>query len=657
MPERYHPGEDRDPPELRDVQAEPDRGQDILEGDYEPDGEARPPEEVDTVAEEVAACRFCREQFERRDERLAHHCEKMREWRSRQSWTADQPSIIQPGIHEFGAHLLFHSEEHGMAPYFAIVSQFDGCLQDTFQNENGATVSSGDSIGVFEAAGERWQLNHDEEKVKYWTGKIATRKGDSGQAYYEYNIGVVADDAVGRKRVNFQFRPALPDATHVDTGDLIQSLPDDLPLGVRVEIDAANVPKDQLVDVLQGLAKAMEISPDYFRREHIHEWSRVFNFALYVRLYREIAEEHILNRTGLLERLADFGSQRDGRGEFKWDNQVIKGHRNAVAMDERNLSKFFPNHHVGKLLKSYYRKEPGPDAPENDPTTQPKLEVQYSSNYSEHGSLPWSSASKFDVDDLQRELDEYLCNCLEWAGVSLDPADGAYVDDEYWEVEATDRDVRLYSDPMHELRVAEEGAALYHVVNGEATPAQRDVLATLTDGGPMHVAELAEASGTSESTVYRAIQSFADAIESVNGVVQMADDVIRSKFEELFETLESAADWVARGAQAIRDSDSLLSDDTAFASWARRYGATIDERGERFDINFKTGTFERHEIRKVLRAGYRAARDTGLNTAEKLMDSTVTYHDVEAGKRELVSPYTNGTTFVRALGLPADTLG
>lgn len=108
-----------------------------------------------------------------------------------------------------------------MAPYFGIVSQFDSCMGDN-------------DVGSFQAAGETWRLNHDEEKVKYWEGQIATREQDSGDAYYEYNVGVVADDALGRKRVNFQFWPSLPDACHVDSGEQIGSMPEDLPEGLRV---------------------------------------------------------------------------------------------------------------------------------------------------------------------------------------------------------------------------------------------------------------------------------------------------------------------------------------------------------------------------------------------------------------------------------------
>lgn len=60
--------------------------------------------------------------------------------------------------------------------------------------------------------------------IQYWEGKIAA-DGQDFDAFYKYNIPVVATDDAGEKKVNFQFRPALPDAEHVETGDPIRSMP------------------------------------------------------------------------------------------------------------------------------------------------------------------------------------------------------------------------------------------------------------------------------------------------------------------------------------------------------------------------------------------------------------------------------------------------
>lgn len=537
---------------------------------------------LDIVPEDVdnAACRFCESEYEGLAGESNHECPEKARWDRIRRYDVDCGSTLDPGIHEIGTNLLFANREHGMTPFFAIVSEFDRCLQDTYEGENGAEISQGDDIGTFDAAGDTWQLNHDEEKVKYWQGSIATRDGDSGDAYYEYNIGVVATDAVGRKRVNFQFRPSLPDATHVDSGEPIQSLPDDLPEGVRVQVDSANVARDDLIDVLKALVNAMGVQPHYFARDHLHEWSRVYNYALYVRAFRDIVEEQVVSQSGLLERMATFASQRAGRGEYKWDNEEVFGHRHAVAMNTTGLEKLLPDQEVGKLIKSYLKKNPTESRHSGDPTTDPKIEVQFSTEYSEESAIPWEAAEEFDANDLHRELDEYLLTSLDWAGLPTVADTETYVSDAYWAVSESDRDIKLYPDPLHELREVEEGIALHHFADDEVPPSERSVVQALADGGQMRYEKLAEASDTSDQVVYRALDTFDDVLQSANGVIDFADEFMRAKFEDLFGTLANAAEWVERGLESVHEGDSLLAGDSALAQWARRYGASVTEGRE-----------------------------------------------------------------------------
>lgn len=601
--------------------------------------------------EDAAACRFCESEYDSHESN--HECPEKTRWERVRRHDIDCGATIDPGIHEIGAKLLF--ESHDMAAFFAVVSEFDRCLQDTFEGENGAQISQGDDIGTFEAAGDTWQLNHDEEKVKYWEGALATRDGDSGDAYYEYNIGVVATDAVGRKRVNFQFRPSLPDATHAETGDSIQSLPDDLPEGIRVQVDSANVPRDQLIDVLKGLAEAMTVQPYYFDRDNLHEWSRVYNYALYVRAARDIVEDQVVSQSGLLERMATFASQRQGRGEYVWDNEEVFGHRHAVAMNPTGLEKMLPDQRVGKLLKSYLKKNARESSRPGDPTTEPKIEVQFSTKYSDESSIPWDDADGFDADDLHRELDEYLLTALDWAGMPTVADTETYVDDAYWSVTESDRDINLFPDPLHELREVEEGLALHHFAAEGVAPSERSVVRALADGGQMHYQKLAGASDTSESAVYRALDTFDDVLQSANGVIDFADEFMREKFEDLFGTLADAAEWVEAGIESVHEGDDLLAGDSALAQWARRYGASVTEGRDDLDIELNTGVYSDHEIQQVLRAGYVAAKRTGQHYGEKFLNATVGFSHREKGHVEGPAAIVRGNTvaFWRGAGLEA----
>lgn len=217
-------------------------------------------------------------------------------------------TALDPQLHESGAKLLFANpndpDDPGLKRYFGIVSQYDR-IRELVEEE-----------ATFEAAGETWRFNHkpdaDGPTINYWVGKIATRPGDSGEAYYEYNIPLVAEDSVGEKKVNFQFRPSLPDATHVETGNPIGVIPDDIPEGLRVQVASANVNPDDYLTIMEAMFRLVGITTTYL--DDLHPWSRLKAMAVYTRILRELSEAHIVERNGLLERLARFSSVQRGRG-------------------------------------------------------------------------------------------------------------------------------------------------------------------------------------------------------------------------------------------------------------------------------------------------------------------------------------------------------
>lgn len=233
--------------------------------------------------------------------------------------------MLSPQIHEAAAHLLFANptdlDDPGLGRYFGFVSQFDRAFDFA------------ESSVTFEAAGELWRFNHNPEEdgpsINYWEGKIDA-DGQDYDAFFEYNIPVVAVDDTEEKKINFQFRPSLPEAKHVDSGNRIQSIPEDLPEGLRVQIQSSIVELDDYVTILPGLFQKLGVHTKYL--DDIHPWSRLNALAQYVRIDRDVSESHIVDQDGLLERLARFSAIRRGRGEWKWDNEEILGHQTTVAI-------------------------------------------------------------------------------------------------------------------------------------------------------------------------------------------------------------------------------------------------------------------------------------------------------------------------------------
>ena len=238
------------------------------------------------------------------------------------------PDLIKPQVHELNGHLLFapfNPDTDGLRPYFGIVSAFEPDLE-----------------AEFDAVGSTWAIDHgpddddeyDKSTIRYWDGAIATREQDSGENYLEYQIPIYdTSDPKRNRRINFQFRPALPNAEHADSGNRIRSLPENLPEGVRVQVQASNVAPEHVLELLQALANAIGVNSHYFDRDDIHTWSRTLGLAFYVRCQREIVDEQVIGPGGLFERLSQFERQRVGRGELKWDNQEAFGRRHHIALD------------------------------------------------------------------------------------------------------------------------------------------------------------------------------------------------------------------------------------------------------------------------------------------------------------------------------------
>lgn len=558
--------------------------------------------------------------------------------------------LVAPQVHEANVNLLFATEwlDRPASAYAGVLDALEPDLDVEF-----------------DAAGSRWRIDRGEGMgddyehgtLKFWKGKIRNPFfEDDDVPFIEWNVPVYdVEDEKRNRRLNLQFKPALPDAEHVETGEPIRSLPDDLPHGIRVECQSSNVDPRLLPEVLCGLASALGLRPDLFDPSRIHEWSTVTGLAFYVRVRRDLVDETVVGPEGLLERLAMFSSRRDGKGEFKWDNREVMGHRTAVALDPRALASIeVDSHRAGKLIKSYLPKNPPEDDDEGDnPLYHPKIEVQYNRSHSPHDlSVRWdeddvddTDDSTMALDDLAIELQETLLNALGWGEVSRNPRPDVYVEDDHFSIEALDEVVEerldLIGDPL-ELGVERERALVTQAwLDEPPTEADRDVLRTLADGGVYERQEdLSVASERSSSTVSRTLRKFDDLVSRTEGIA-VADSVVRERLQELFATLESSIESTARGLDAIADSLDELEEDSALGRWTRRYGATIDSLGDRLRLRLATGNLSRRQLQEVLRSGFEAAKAASGIDETRFLAAIVAYHDrdgdlVDKGERVAV---------------------
>lgn len=534
---------------------------------------------------------------------------------------------VTPQVHEAQAKLLFADEEDpddpGLSRYRAIVSQYDRAYD---LHEAGST---------FEAAGDTWQISHDPEdddvsSISHWEGKLAA-EGEDFDAFYEYQIPVVAIDDTGERKATFQFRPAFPNATNVDNGEPIRSLPDDLPEGLRIQVLSANVDPDEYIPILEALFRELDINTEYL--DDVHPWSRVVQLAMYVRLNREVSEEHITDRNGLLERLARFSSVRRGQGEYKWDNEEIMGHRNAVTMNPTSLEKFYTGHAIGKLFKSYHMKNPTED--QGSVTYHPKFELQWNKEYSPETTAAWhTDAPMFDQSDLREELQTALYHGLSWASLPLECDPDVYEADGYFSLDSQEVDIEIVDDPTEELLEYEQTLTVGTLIDADLTDKQRDVVRTVTDGaGDMPVDATAREAGVSPSTVRRTVRKLNDILRISAGSVGPEDPVIASKLKDVFASIETVLEQAKNTVPRLTGRDEIVSKDSPLGKWARRYAVTVDDAADfepvSIEIAINLGELSRYQIIKIVRSGYQAAQESGRKAAERFRNARISYTDDE----------------------------
>ena len=559
------------------------------------------------------------------------------------------PDIVSPVVHEAGAKLLFADERDGLSPYHALAADPVDRILD-YQGRDDPLVE--------DMLGDDWIVSPGESV--YWESAIAA-EGEDYDRYREYQLKLVAkDDPNNARYILLQFRPSLPDATHAETGDPIQSLPDDLPYGIRVQVRSNYVDPGNYVDAIQQVAKALDLRPDYFDESKLHDWSRIHRYARYVRIQRSVSEDRIVGPGGIVYRLADFGRSTRGRGSLKWDNEEIMGHYLATTMDRETWSKLIPGRLRDARLKSYHMANPENQA--GSTTSHPKLEVQLAgAGDDDRGVDP---VDLDDLDRLRREFDEILLNSLSWSGVGVETGSPAMIADDYFDpADPVDHELELVDDPIDDVADAERDLATTQILTADLSDDQRDVAESIADRGRAHYETIADDAGVGTSTVYRTLDKLDAVIRRSDGIIEYVDEVVRDEIDSLFATVANAADYVDNRLAEVGSGDDPLQDldGGPFADWLRAYGGSIrdlDPRespgsGDWIEIDLSLGEWSRSEIRRILRAGATAARQESANALARLCRTTVRYRDRDDGRRRLIAAASHGGT-IKAGGYPVD---
>jgi len=454
-----------------------------------------------------------------------------------------------PHIHEAKAFLWF--ADNGLSPYWTLrnllIHEYDGYVKETK-----------------EIAGDLWEV-----ELTYSDSGIAPRPSDSieREVLRDYELHL---DGPGEAKVKYQIRARFDDMRSPDGGE--PSIYWRGGEGLDVFAQSSNISFESLTVLLRrsldelAADVGMSINPSYFRR--VLPESNISTVELYVRLKRAYANK-LVRTDGVMYRIMHLLADKEGtQWTYSADNTDIVGKRHAMDLPPEAAAELGPDHSAGIRPKCYHPKYVREEETEDDPLSSPKFGVAF------HKSIDGEGRKWRDREDLLHELEETLVNMLQWGDIPTDPDSECFVEDDHFEVGASDRDIADLADPTPRLE-AEQESMLISVL-GELTPTAREATKALaTDGGEMHYQELADETGTSVSTIYRVLDQLGDAVKSDRGMVKFTSEKIRQEIIGLVDRLDEIVGDTAERVAQLANVDLRSRAGSALEKWMAKYGVEL----------------------------------------------------------------------------------
>jgi hypothetical protein len=146
--------------------------------------------------------------------------------------------------------------------------------------------------------------------------------------------------------------------------------------------------------------------------------------------------------------------------------------------------------------------------------------------------------------------------------------------------------------------------------------------ALATDGGDQHYEEdLAEETGYSVSTIYRALQAVSDQVVNDNGLVRFYSEKIRQEIQGIADMVEDVLGDGVEAVARLANVETRSSADSAFQRWMDKYGVSLEEISEeggkiRFDTVMSTlASSDVPTLEDVLQEGLDAWTRTGRDAS------------------------------------------
>jgi hypothetical protein len=491
---------------------------------------------------------------------------------------------------------------------------FDGGLDGFFAVDRAVKDGGGTRKATVKYAGERWRV------TLYYQDSNIVNPGERTPAgtlfrldtIREFRVSVEAvedDDQAGEKGFNAHIRPRWDKMrTEDDYGDeRTHRVP--FEEGVNVHLQGSNIEFQTYLPLFHRALSAVDVNARHF--DDPHDSSTVQQAERYVRIHKDESGP-VHARDGPLARLGHLlEGDRDGRRAIEQtdvaeDGEQVPGYRHQVGLDEQRVREVFPDHSLPKRWKHYRARES--HNIDTGPLQHPKVGCIY------YGSL-WRDRENDigvepdDLSQLTEELEDGLLSILYDAGLDV-TTPSAYVADDYFSAEVTDRDRQVVDLPLEDIKSRQESVVMKHVADG-LSPVEWQALETLvTDGGEVSPEDIADDGGFHRDSVYRALDRIDDLVERKFESVQLQSTYVG---ELVHDAVRQARDRtrqaVEAGAKALEAAERGLDERTAtLVAYANRYCENFRERDDSVELDFGTIEAEsrddaRREVKKRLRKG------------------------------------------------------
>lgn len=484
---------------------------------------------------------------------------------------------VVPQIHEARCWLYYGPTDQGQSEFV----DYDGL--DPYWTLSDLLINEFDGFRELDT-----EINGEAVTIRFTYSKSGftprpTERINSDRLY-ELEINI---QGRGERKCNYNLSPRHPKMRDSD-GDLTTTAfdhtePDE---GLAVDCQPSNIPLDDVPDLLTRAI--FELADDagiglYHGYFDAPFGGRVTALERYVRITRSMNEK-LIGTGGVMDRLAMLLSDTAGtKGMHKWDNEKERGHHHVIRHGSKSASQLVSQHRLGGQLKSYLPEHPAEFEPD-DPLYHPKVGTKFVGGRTDGGSVDWA-----DRHDLVQELDERLLSILSWADIPVEAGGTTFVADDHFGAHAVADPVPLHSDPLPRLEAQQEHLLLTCL--RDMTPADEDIVETLTADGGTHARDLSEDTGLSLSTIYRCLDRMDGVLTSDNGHVRFVTERLRREVRAIFESVEHQIETAADRVAEIVDQDVRQSASAAFDRWLAKYGAELEppeSDGERSVVRIDT---------------------------------------------------------------------